>query len=413
MNLLFICWDGAKSTYLESLFIPIYLRLKKVGINISVLQFSWDAPERVNVLKKYCEEKEVDFHHIPVLKKYRLFGALYSIVVGYFKIRKLINEDKIDYLFPRSTIPAFISLFINKFNDCEIIYDADGLPLDERVEFSGLSNTSFRYRFLRDVEMQIINKAKLVLTRSKKASDVLIARAGSSIDESKFHVVLNGRDISSFNILKDEEIKEIKDELGFDSNCFLIVYVGSLGGKYYTTEILKVFKTFYQNNNKSRLLVITPAQELITKEFTHYPELELLSKVITLESHMVGKYLGSGDLGLALIKPTYSMKAVSPIKQGEYLLCGLPFIACDGVGDTDFIDEHRVGYLIDSAENSDLDKLTLKILTDLADEDLNMREFRRSIGLQYYSLDASVNSYFKAFNFLISNVITPETTTKV
>ena len=47
------------------------------------------------------------------------------------------------------------------------------------------------------------------------------------------------------------------------------------------------------------------------------------------------RYLAAADVGLALRQPSYSQRAVSPIKVAEYLLCGLPVVATVGVGDVD------------------------------------------------------------------------------
>jgi glycosyltransferase involved in cell wall biosynthesis len=52
-------------------------------------------------------------------------------------------------------------------------------------------------------------------------------------------------------------------------------------------------------------------------------------------------------LAISFRKPTFSQIAASPTKIPEYLACGLPIIANDGVGDTtDFIEADCVGIVV-------------------------------------------------------------------
>ena len=52
----------------------------------------------------------------------------------------------------------------------------------------------------------------------------------------------------------------------------------------------------------------------------------------------------------ALRRSSFSMRAVAPIKLGEYLLCGLPALASPGVGDTDAI-AADAGLLLDRLDH--------------------------------------------------------------
>ena len=95
-----------------------------------------------------------------------------------------------------------------------MVFDADGLPLDERVDFSGQSPSSLAHRFLRDVEAQAVRRADRVLTRATKAVEILHNRAGAGTEVSKFHVVTNGRDTERFRPADVTESATVRRDLG-------------------------------------------------------------------------------------------------------------------------------------------------------------------------------------------------------
>ncbi|WP_373399074.1 hypothetical protein V8V91_04995 [Algoriphagus halophilus] len=46
-------------------------------------------------------------------------------------------------------------------------------------------------------------------------------------------------------------------------------------------------------------------------------------------------YLNAADFGISLRAPHPSIQGILPIKFGEYLMCGLPVIVSQGIGDLD------------------------------------------------------------------------------
>ena len=141
--------------------------------------------------------------------------------------------------------------------------------------------------------------------------------------------------------------------------------------------------------------MLTGSPHLVDVEMHRSSELEEKVLTRTVSPNDIPEYLACADLGLALRQPTFSMQGVSPIKLGEYLLCGLPIFATSGVGDT-AIYSSDVGYLVDHANT---DALT-RAATWFTDHVLPAREhFRvrcREIGVRHHSLESSVNSYRKA-----------------
>jgi glycosyltransferase involved in cell wall biosynthesis len=57
--------------------------------------------------------------------------------------------------------------------------------------------------------------------------------------------------------------------------------------------------------------------------------------------------LSAGDAGLSLVLSAPSKTAASPVKNGEYLACGLPVVTTPGIGDySDLVERRAVGIVV-------------------------------------------------------------------
>ena len=402
VNVLFVTWDGPRSSYLEGLFLPIFRDLKENGINFHVVQFTWAEKFERDSLHDILEACGVTYQAIPIWRRQRSLGSLLALFFGAYHIGRAIKKLNINIVMPRSTLPAIASLYALKKNvDVRLLFDADGLPHDERVEFGGMSSDSLVYRLLRDFEALAVRRADAVLTRSKKAIDILAARGGSGVTLSKFHVVTNGRDQDLFKPFSLDCRLAIRRALKVPSDAPLVVYVGSsMHGKYCGLEMLEFFKCVKTRRADAHLLILSPELEEACILLSQHSSLRSSCHIMHVAPVRVAEYLSVSDLGLAFIQPTFSMQAVAAIKLGEYLLCGLPVLATAGIGDTDVISAD-VGMVFQR-----MDEATLMAAADwFVDSVLPHRErFRassRSLGLARFALGASAASYRDALRDLV------------
>src|SRR5690606_6590059 len=112
-----------------------------------VIQFTWGDEERISLTREKAKELGIIYKALPILRKpIPLIGSFISLIRGSQKIRNYIQQHQIDVVMPRSTFPAFM---VNKLmkngkvpfrefrgKDFRVIFDADGLPIEERVDFA-------------------------------------------------------------------------------------------------------------------------------------------------------------------------------------------------------------------------------------------------------------------------------------
>lgn len=296
-------------------------------------------------------------------------------------------------------MPALSCLIAARDPSTRFVFDADGLPLDERVDFAGLSASSVTYRLLRDVEAQAIRLADVVLTRSIKAVDILHARAGAGTVLGKFHVVTNGRDAEIFKPSDAEQSALTRRELGLSAGAPLLVYAGSLGAQYCMEEMLRVFALIRERRPDAHWLILTGSPEAVQPALSRHPQLQGNITTRKVSPQTVPQYLACADLGLALRQPSFSMQAVAPIKLGEYLLCGLPVLATADIGDTDAITV-EVGCLLRRMDEAALQAAANWFVDSVLPTREAYRASCRAAGLNRFSLEASASFYRNAFDSL-------------
>lgn len=433
-NLLFITWDGPQTSYMEGLFMPIFQEIAKQGeYQFLVIQFTWADDKKIAHTKAAADKMGITYAAWPVLRKPNVsIGGLLTVLTAAGKIKKYIRENNIHMVMPRSTFPAMIVNQINfpfashaffpfrglrgsaffpfrglrgasffPFRGLrggkvpfrgfrgKLIFDADGLPIEERIDFAGLKKESFQYKLMKSAETKMLKSADAVITRSQKAIDIHTAHIGESF-RSKFSVVFNGRDKNLFAY--QQTIREkVRQELGLKDE-FLFVYAGSLGPQYCLNEMLEIFQA-YAENHLAKFLILTGntafAEQNIPTELREHVILK------SVPAEKVSFYLNGGDVAFGLRKPTFSMQGVAPIKLGEYLLCGLPVIASKGIGDTEkilenfeecYLYDHSIGLLLQIAHIKNfVEKAIFANRNKIAQK-----------AQHYFSLEAAAESYLKA-----------------
>ncbi len=393
-NILFITWDGPQTNYLEGLFLPIFQQIQNISdYKFHVIQFTWGLNNRIESIKQKSEELNIAYTAKLVARKPSVVvGSILSIHKGKQLIEKYIAENAIDIVMPRSTMPA---LMVNRIKNrnFKLVFDADGLPLEERVDFTGLSPKSLQYRFLKKEERKMLLNADKVLTRSKKAVKIHLSNIGGKNLE-KFSVVTNGRNTDVF---KPDVFarRNIRKELNLTESTTVFVYCGSLGPQYSWDDMLEIFEKHHQQNSNSKFLILTSNLDYAHKRVPSHLKEAIIIKNVAFEE--VPSYLSAADIAFALRKPKYSMIAVSPIKLGEYLLMGLPTIASKGIGDSENLLKKNPDCFLYNHHSKHSTDQALEFIEYL---ETNIQEKIRAFGIEYFSLEESALTYVKSLNLL-------------
>lgn len=397
-NLLFLTWDSDKTNYLESLFFPIFSGIQQTGnFHFLVLQFSWARKEKIDKLESLARSLNIEFIHVSIPRsKGRYLGTLQTIWKGRKLLKNLISTRKIDAILPRSTMPAFIVNSISSFlkrSGIKIIFDADGFPIQERIDYSGLSPDSIQAKIQLRQEYRIIRDSDAVITRSQSAIEIHLKNHGFST-RTKFFSVRNGRDPFFFSF-NPEKRKDIRTSLGISNSETCWAYVGSLGSAYAYEEMISIFDTFQSQLGNLKLLVLANDYEFAKMNLKSDFEDRLLIRKVPFSE--VPEYLSAADWGISLRKTAPSLAGIFPIKLGEYLLSGLPVLATLNTGDSQNLLQNQDFVISVDLEN---DQSWGRLLEQYKQSKIPERRIIQHFAEAHFGLAACIRDYEKVLNFV-------------
>jgi hypothetical protein len=401
-NVLFVTWEGPQTDYLRSLFLPIFTGLKAHGYRFHVLQFTWSDEAQRQSDEAACEVQGVSFRSHTVLRRPVGLGSFLTAILGRRAVRRAVRELTIDIVMPRSTLPALATMLALRRGDAKtprMIFDADGLPHDERVDFTGWSPDSLSYRVLRDIEAQSVRRADRVITRSETASQILLHRAGAGTSAKKFHVVTNGRNTELFKPMTAVDRQAGRKALGIGIDAPVLVYAGSIGAQYCMDDMLEIFARVRNANAGARFMFLTGSPDAAKAHIKAVaPALVDAMIIKRVAPAYIPDHLGLADVALSLRRPSFSMRAVFPIKIGEYLLCGLPVVATRKIGDIDRLAGADPICFVDDTGSAAIETGSDWILTKALPDRTKLGSQARALGVAQFGLDETVRSYAAAFS---------------
>jgi len=384
-RVLFVTWDGPQVSYLESLFVPIFERLGGLGVRFDVLQFRWGEPALTIRANRRCREAGIGYRAVVVRRGVPVIAPFVTALAGARDVRRAVDDFGSDLIMPRSLLPALAVIAAGGNRLRPMIYDADGLEADERVDFRGLSRANPVYRLLRMVERRAVVDARSVLVRTPAAAGILSERA--SVDRERFHVVANGRDPALFRPAIPAGRRKSRAELGLPADAPVLVYSGSIAPQYRLGKVADTIMAVRRLAPDAQLLVLTsePSRALDVLE-GHCPGIGGFTEAVTVQPERVPFYLGAADAGLSFRSEAFSTRAIAPVKLGEYLLCGLPVIGTAAAGSAALDPD------IFFSDTGDADAAAHWLLARPA----KVTQQAREEGIKHFSLDASVAAYFDA-----------------
>ncbi|WP_157807235.1 glycosyltransferase family protein [Hymenobacter chitinivorans] len=197
----------------------------------------------------------------------------------------------------------------------------------------------------------------------------------SCVDETKIFFRPDGRARvrANYNIAADKQV---------------ILYLGKFGGIYYDREIAVLFRVFHQQNPELHFLIVSPDLPAHIAGLMQAEGLPETSYTITRSPYeQVQEYISAADFGLVAVPSLPSQKFRSPIKVGEYLCCGLPYLVCAGVSEDDLVAEkYDVGVVVNDFSEAEALRVYPRVEQLLNAEKTALRAKCRAAGIAYRGL---------------------------
>ncbi len=326
---------------------------------------------------------------------WKLLKKANDLYKGYKLVKRLKKQYGSRAIFALANIAgAFSYLMARRLRLKTILFTYE--PHSEfMVECGVWSKNSLQYRLLHYLERKMGVNADYIATGTVH----MVERLQQWHTKARVYRVPSCIDTRLFRF--DPEAREsIRKQLG-STHKTVFVYVGKFGDLYYKEEIAVLCRGLRTHFPDVFFLVLTPQPEseiraLFARQGITSSD-ELFIGRCTLEE--VPAYLSAGDMGIVAVPPLPSQRFRSPIKVGEYLSCGLPYLVCRGVSEDDmYADQYRVGVVLEKFSETEVQKNHPQIAALLSENKELLRSRCRETGIAYRDQQIAIDAFTEIFS---------------
>jgi glycosyltransferase involved in cell wall biosynthesis len=346
---LYICYYNVTEPLVRTQVIAYLRELARRGIEMHLLTFERErhSIEKRQAIREELCEAGINWHSLRYHQRPSLPATLYDIAAGARTAMQICRKHDIRLVHARSHVPAAMALMLKRMLGCRVLFDMRGLLAEEYVDAGNWKEGDLKFRLTKRMERAFFRKADRFVMLTQRIKDELLGSEpalGGRADD--IEVIPCCVDAERFSVDSQQRMA-YRHERGWTKRR-VIAYVGKLGTWYLPEEMARFFAMARQRDSRFFLQVLTqsdPAQmQQALKASGVSPEDYDIRYARPDEMPLV---LAASDAGISFIRATYSKRASSPTKMGEYLAAGLPVVANAGIGDCDqMIKDHRLGIVI-------------------------------------------------------------------
>lgn len=328
--------------------------------------------------------------------RFMLLKKAWDFLMAFALVRRILRQSNTQGLIAFANASAAITTVLGqRFNLPMAIYSFE--PHSAFLAEMGIwKQTGLRHRVLHALEWKAAKRAKVIMTGTrymveelKGKTDALVMRAPSAVDPEVFQ-------------FWPEERQRIRTALNMDDRPVMI-YAGKFGGLYGESELFAFFKALQGRIPEIFLLILTPHDHAAVRTWAAEHALSTNDFFVS-EGHspaaMSGWY-SAADVGISTIPPLPNQRFRSPVKVGEYLLCGLPYITCDGVSeDGEVARSFDVGIPVEDLSATAALQAAPKLVAFLTESKPEQRLRCRNAGLSYRGIDQVHDAFETALRVL-------------
>lgn len=402
-KVLYLSYTGMTDPLGQSQVLAYLKKLSQTGqYQFTIISFEkQEAYNRLRaVIEQLCKDAGINWYPLsytakpPVLSTFRDVGRMKKLAM------RLAKEYRYSLVHCRSYIPSVVGLQLKKKLGIPFLFDMRGFWADERID-GGIwkkSNPVFNliYKFFKRKEKQFLLQADHVVSLTQNAKDEILSWELNSAKPVPITVIPCCADMELFDPHKIsvEEQQKARKELNIPGDVPVISYIGSLGTWYLLDEMMAFVKTYQQTFNGSIFLILTGEPEQMVLDAALRSGLNTASlRVKKIPRNQMPLYISLSTASLFFIKPAFSKKASSPVKQGELMAMGIPIVCNNAVGDTEeVVEKYKAGIVIKEFTQQAYDHAVETIRKTTFDKQQIMQGAK-----EFFSLDKGVQLYQQVY----------------
>jgi glycosyltransferase involved in cell wall biosynthesis len=393
---LYLCYFGLREPLVQTQVLPYLREIHQGGTQVSILTFetnpkeSWSNEEIINERDKLAADG-ITWDFLTYHKTPSVPATVYDVFRGAFFAWNKARREKLDVLHARSHVPAMMGALAKTFSfgasKPKLLFDIRGFFPEEYTDAGIWREDGWIYKSVKKAEKWLLKKSDGFVVLTETAREILFPESketGFDKLARPVEVIPCCVDVNRFAAANGESRRRMRVDLKL-KNRFVAVYVGSFGGWYLTEETADFYGELKKKTADAFALVLTqsPARmiEPLLRERGFADGDFLVKRVSPAE---IPLYLSAADAAISFIKPCYSKLASSPTKNAEYLACGLPIVANDGIGDTtEFTETDETGVVARDFTSETYQTVLQKLDELLEDKEVLARRCKESAAKRF------------------------------
>jgi glycosyltransferase involved in cell wall biosynthesis len=401
INVLYLSYTGMTDPLGQSQVLSYLKGLSATGkYRFTIISFEKAASyERLaKYIEDFCNASGIEWHPLSYTSKPPVLSTFRDVK----RMRKLAETLHVNKQFAlvhcRSYIPSLVGLSLKKKYGIPFLFDMRGFWADERID-GGIWKKSnplfnFIYRYFKKKELEFLRNADHTVSLTQNAKDEILSWSWKKPPVITVIPCCADMDLFNPDDITKEQQDTLRQTLSIPAAAPVITYVGSLGTWYMLDEMLALVKQYQQQHPGAICLILTAEPEPMVRAAAIKAGIDAetlrVKKVLRREMPL---YISISECSVFFIKPAFSKKASSPVKQGELMAMGIPVICNAGIGDTEaIVKKYDAGVVVSSFSGTALATAVSEVSHKIFDR-------RRIIdgAHAFYSLDRGVALYEEVY----------------
>jgi glycosyltransferase involved in cell wall biosynthesis len=392
-SVLYLSYDGMLEPLGQSQVLA-YLEQLAPGRNVHLISFEkkrdWVNSEYRHAVGKRIANAGITWHPQRWHNRPRILAAVYNLLVGTAAALSVALRNRVSLFHARSILCSAMALPAVLLRRGKLISDIRGFWPDERVDAGLIPANGLVYRVLKVIERAALRRSSAVVTLTNASVPILRDDPKFGHPEAPITVIPTCVDLDRFR----------PRSLRRETEQFVLGYVGSFGTWYMLEETIALFAALRERQPEARFLIVNRHDhQAIRAAFALCGVPESACELRSAPHGEMPELIAGMTAGVCLVRPQFSKISSAPTKFAEYLACGVPVVATDGVGDLgEIIRETGVGLAASRFDPPALGLLAGSLL-DLVKQP-GIRERCRAVAEQQFSLEDGVAKYRRVYEAL-------------
>ncbi len=313
-------------------------------------------------IEQFCKEAGILWLPLNYTSKPPVLSTFWDLASMKKLAFQLAKQQTFYLVHCRSYLPSLVGLQLKKKSGIPFLFDMRGFWADERID-GGIwrkSNPLFNqiYLYFKRKEKQFLLQADQVISLTRNARDVIHSWGWSARVPITVIPCCVDTELFDPQKIKAGDQERARKEMDIPEGVPVISYIGSLGTWYMLNEMMDFVKVYQQAYKNSIFMVLTGEPEQLIADAALRAGVPMQSiRIKKVPRTEMPLYISLSTTSIFFIKPAFSKKASSPVKQAELMAMGIPVICNDAVGDTaEIVKQYEAGVVVHGFTETDYQK---------------------------------------------------------